>query len=85
MTKINVAEAKACLSGLIDRVLRGERVVISRRNRALVRLTPVRAGVGRRLGWARGGAELAEDFDLTPEDFTKYISAARRQDERVDE
>lgn len=73
MRTVNVHEAKAKLSELIERVLDGEDVVIARRNVPLVRLTAVEAaGVGRRVGWARGLVEIAPDFDQTPDDFADY-------------
>jgi len=41
MSTINVAEAKTRLSELLDRVEAGEEVVITRRGRAIARLTSV--------------------------------------------
>lgn len=79
MTRVNIAHAKSGLSGLIDRVLEGEEIVIARRNRPLVRLTPILAdGARRRLGWARGQVVIADDFDETPEDFGDYVPHRRR-------
>lgn len=80
MTRVNVAEAKARLSGLIDSVLAGEDVVISRRNQPLVRLTALQAPrSARRLGWARGAGEMSADFDRTPDDFASYATPRRRR------
>jgi prevent-host-death family protein len=39
--QINIAEAKAKLSELLDRALAGEEIVIARAGKALVRLVPV--------------------------------------------
>ena len=39
--QINIAEAKAKLSALLDRALAGEEIVIARPGKPLVRLTPV--------------------------------------------
>jgi prevent-host-death family protein len=73
MRTVNVHEAKAKLSELIERALEGEEIVIARRNVPLVRLTVVEAAEsGRRLGWARGLIEIAPDFDETPADFDDY-------------
>jgi prevent-host-death family protein len=78
MTIVNLAEAKARLSGLIDRALKGEEVVISRRNRQMARLVAVQApNEARRLGWAAGRMDVASDFDDTPEDFAEYVPVAR--------
>jgi prevent-host-death family protein len=43
MIKVNVVEVKARLSEYLDRVERGERVVICRRNRPVAELRPVEA------------------------------------------
>lgn len=43
MKSINIAEARANLSKLIDAAVAGEEVVISRRNKPLVKLAPVKA------------------------------------------
>jgi len=40
-SQVNVAEAKAKLSELLDRALAGEEIVIARAGRPLVRLVPV--------------------------------------------
>lgn len=64
MTRVNVAEAKARLTELIDRALTGEEIVISRRDVPLVRLVPEPAQPTRRLlGLFRGQIELRPDFD----------------------
>lgn len=71
---INIHEAKAKLSELIQRALDGEDVVIGRRNRPLVRLVLVDGVRERRqVGWAAGQVHLAPDFDETPEDFADYL------------
>lgn len=41
MTSINLADAKARLSELIDRAQRGEEIEITRRGKPVVRLAPV--------------------------------------------
>lgn len=64
MTRVNVAEAKARLSELIDRALSGEEIVISRRDVPAVRLVPEPTHATRRLlGLFRGQIELGPDFD----------------------
>ena len=64
MTRVNVADAKARLSELIDRALAGEEVIISRRDVPVIRLVPEPAPSSRRLfGLVRGRIELGPDFD----------------------
>lgn len=64
MTRVNVAEAKARLSELIDRALAGEEVVIARRDVPVIRLVPEPAATPRRLvGLFRGAITVGADFD----------------------
>ena len=46
MIKVNIAEAKAGLSRIVDAALRGERVVLCRRNRELARDPPAPEAAG---------------------------------------
>lgn len=50
MTTVNVGEAKAQLSRLLDAALAGEEVIVARNGTPLVRLVPVREPAARRLG-----------------------------------
>ena len=74
MTKsINIAEAKAKLSALIDAALKGEDVILARSGTPLVRLVPLRQtsskrlGIMNDLGWS--GADVPfEAFEPRAED-----------------
>jgi prevent-host-death family protein len=69
--KINVHQAKANLSRYLERVERGETLIICRRNVPVAELRPVRAvrpGRPRPLGLAHGSARMADDFDVLPDD-----------------
>jgi antitoxin (DNA-binding transcriptional repressor) of toxin-antitoxin stability system len=73
MVRVNVAEAKARLSELIDSALEGEEVVIARRGKPLVRLAVLREGrVKPEAGRFKGRIRLAPDFDAPLEDFGEY-------------
>lgn len=74
-SQVNIAEAKAHLSELVDRALSGEEVIIARDGTPLLRLAPLHAPKGkrRRPGTARGRIKMAPDFDATPEDFAEYV------------
>jgi len=64
MTRVNIAEAKARLSELVDRALAGEEVLISRRDVPLIRLVPESLPAsGRLLGLFQGQISLGEGFD----------------------
>jgi prevent-host-death family protein len=70
---VNIAEAKAKLPELIDAALRGDEIVIARRNHPLVRLVVARGKPLRpRFGKLRGRIRLARDFDAPLEDFEEY-------------
>jgi len=75
MVEVNIHEAKTHLSRLIEAVLRGEEVVIAKRNKPVARLVAIEAPkVVRELGW--GGAErmrMADDFDAPLDDFEGYM------------
>jgi prevent-host-death family protein len=66
MTAVNVHEAKARLSELLDRVERGETVVIARRNRPVAELRPIaRAARKKRrrpIGLAKGMGRVLPAF-----------------------
>lgn len=73
MKRVNVAEAKAQLSKLIEAALSGEEVVIARRDVPLVRLVALEAAKIRpRFGRLSGKLEMRADFDAPLDDFDQY-------------
>ncbi len=73
MAVVNVADAKARLSELIDAALSGEDVVIARRGKELVRLSVLpEARIRPEAGRFKGRIRLAADFDAPLEDFVEY-------------
>lgn len=72
MIQINIAEAKAHLSELLEQVHQGEQVVICRRNRPIaeLRATPVARVEPRPLGLAAGAVRIPKTFfEPLPEDL----------------
>lgn len=64
MTKsVGVHEAKTHLSRLLDDVVAGEEVVITRRGQEVAALVPVRSGSQRKFGTERGRLVVPDDFD----------------------
>jgi len=59
---VNIYEAKAMLSALLDKALAGEEVVIARAGKPLARLTPIAPAAGARSGVRFGGIKPAADF-----------------------
>ena len=73
MTIVNLAQAKAQLSKLVDAAVRGQSIVIARRNVPLVRLERVPATRGKGgYGALRGKIELSADFDAPLSAFARY-------------
>jgi prevent-host-death family protein len=62
MTSVSVHEAKTHLSRLIERVLGGEEVVITRNREAVAVLGPVRSKPVRRPGRLKGLVHLDDTF-----------------------
>lgn len=61
---VNVHEAKTHFSRLLERVRRGEEVVIGKAGRPVARLVPLEQATARRApGSARGKFRLARNFD----------------------
>ncbi|RME71250.1 MAG: type II toxin-antitoxin system prevent-host-death family antitoxin [Planctomycetota bacterium] len=68
MVIVNMHEARAQLSKLVERARRGEEIVIARAGQPVARLVPLRpARPPRPLGLYRGQIEVAPDFDTLPE------------------
>ena len=63
-TIVNVHAAKTHLSQLLERVGRGEEIVIARAGRPVARLVPLQVrGVTRRPGLLRGKVRIRANFD----------------------
>lgn len=67
-----IHEAKSSLSKLIQRALRGEEVVIAKRNVPLVQLTTLPSKKVK-LGFYKGQLKIAPDFDAPLDDFKEYM------------
>jgi prevent-host-death family protein len=73
MTKVNIAEAKAQFSRLVQKAMMGEEVIIARDNKPVLKLVPIEAPSSpRKPGTAKGRIWMSPDFDETPEDFGDY-------------
>ncbi|HEY2538080.1 MAG TPA: type II toxin-antitoxin system prevent-host-death family antitoxin [Stellaceae bacterium] len=71
MSSVNIAEAKAKLSELIDRAMAGEDIVIARAGKPLARLVPLPQQAKRKPGAWRGWKASAEALlaPMDPEDL----------------
>jgi len=73
MNLVNIGEAKAKLSQLIELALSGKEIIIGKRNKPLVELKPLKkTGLKKRQGgqW-KGKIWMADDFDILPEEITE--------------
>jgi prevent-host-death family protein len=67
--QVNIAEAKAKLSELLDRALAGEEIVIARAGKPLARLAPGAAQTRRKPGaWRGWAASVPTEVFLAPMD-----------------
>ena len=73
MVITSISEAKATLSSLLERVRKGEEVIIGKAGKPIARLVPYREDESpRALGgpW-KGKVVVAEDFDELPDDLQR--------------
>jgi prevent-host-death family protein len=63
VVKVNLYEAKARLSALVERAAAGEEIVIAKAGRPLARLMPLAEDGERRPGRAKGRIRIGVDFD----------------------
>ncbi len=71
MPVVNVHEAKTHLSRLLDRVAKGEEIVIAKAGRPVAKLVPI-PGKPREPGRCKGKIHITDDFDAPlPESILK--------------
>jgi prevent-host-death family protein len=66
MKTVNIHEAKTNLSRLVERVSKGESVVIAKAGKPMVKLVPLDEGecrVTKRIGFMDGEIKVPDDFD----------------------
>jgi prevent-host-death family protein len=75
---VNIHEAKTHFSRLVERVIRGEEVVIGKAGRPVARLVPYREDERPRVpgGW-KGRVRIADDFDELPDEVAAAFRGER--------
>lgn len=72
MYLVNISEAKARLSALIEKVVGGKEVIIGKAGKPVAKLVRYKGNEKpRQPGALRGKIEIADDFDEMPDDIAK--------------
>jgi prevent-host-death family protein len=81
---VNVYEAKTHLSKLLDRVSKGEEIVIARSGRPVARLVPIEKPKKPRVpgGW-EGRVWISSDFDELPPDLLSAFEGDDPEEEQI--
>ncbi|MCH7724395.1 MAG: type II toxin-antitoxin system Phd/YefM family antitoxin [Bacteroidetes bacterium] len=73
MIKISIQDAKINFLTLVEKVINGEEVVITKNNKPIVKLVlPDEFQKIRRIGTAKGKVTIPDDFDEPLTDFINY-------------
>lgn len=75
---VNIHDAKTNFSRLVERVMRGEEVVIGKAGRPVARLVPYHEDRAPRVpgGW-KGRVRMADDFDDLPDEVAAAFRGER--------
>ena len=73
----NISEAKAELSALIEKVRKGEEVILAKAGKPVAKIVPYRGPAApRKPGSMRGEIRMAPDFDILPADMADAFGMA---------
>jgi prevent-host-death family protein len=74
MYQVNLDEAKTHLPDLVEAVIKGEEIVITKDGQPVVKLVSVSQTKSRpQFGSAKGLISMSDDFDQPLEDFNEYM------------
>ena len=75
MIQVNIAEAKAHFSELIQKAMLGDEIIIAKDHRPVVKIVPLVQSPKKRVPGSGAGQLIfmADDFDETPDDFKEYL------------
>ena len=71
MTQLDITQAKADISKVLDLAIGGEEIVITQDNKPVAKISPIQRPLKR--GSARGKVWMSDDFDEPLEDFKEYM------------
>ncbi|MGD8648749.1 MAG: type II toxin-antitoxin system Phd/YefM family antitoxin [Desulfobacterales bacterium] len=77
MISVNIHEAKTHLSRLLERVVAGEEIIISKAGKPMAKLTPIsKPQMDRVPGLDKGVIQIPDDFDAPlPEDIIELFES----------
>lgn len=79
-TQLTLSDAKARFSEIVEKATNGERFIVTRRGKPVVRITPfVAQSRPRRLGDLAGQIRIGEDFDEWPIDLQEAMEMVEPQ------
>jgi len=68
----NISEAKAHFSGLIEKVIAGEEIIIGKAGKPVAKLVKYESKFNeRKPGALKGKIKIADDFEILPDDMAK--------------
>ena len=71
---LNVTEAKARFSDVVERAAQGEEIIVTKMGKPMVKIVRYEPSrTHRRIGLFRGQIDIAEDFDEWPEDIARGL------------
>lgn len=80
----NISDAKANLSKLVEKVLKGEEIIIGKAGKPVAKLVPYDLNTSPRelgVGHWHGQIWMADDFDELPEDILKLFTGETEDNE----
>jgi len=79
MLTVNISEAKAQLSALIEKVLSGEVVIIGKAGKPVAKLIRYQPDkIQRKPGALKGKIRIADDFDVLPDDVSEAFGMVEK-------
>lgn len=71
MTQLDITQAKADISKVLDLAIKGEEIVITQDNQPVAKISPIKRPLKR--GSAKGKVWISDDFDEPLDDFQEYM------------
>ena len=71
MTQLDITQAKADISKVLDLAIGGEEIVITQDDKPVAKISPIQRPLKR--GSAKGKVWMSDDFDEPLEDFKAYM------------